>query len=356
MTNVDLPGRLGDPERSLATDPRANPKLVEALAKFELAGHGEAPPVTPEAPREALLEFIDAAEAGFDAVFDAWYTGLDAVAGVSSETLTVPGGDDNEIKLYVHRPEVAAGPLPCVYHIHGGGMVILEAAGANYVHWRDRLAATGLVVIGVEYRNGGGKLGPYPYPAGKDDCIAGLRWVLDHRDELGIGHLVVSGESGGANLTIATTLAAKRLGWLDEIAGVYAQCPYISGAYGAPPAALASLYENADYFIRNDLISVMVEVYDPDGAHASDPECWPLHATLAELERLPPFVVSVNELDPLRDEGLTFARNLAAAGVPVVSRMVNGTCHAGDLLLPLELPEVYAASVRDVSGFVTSLA
>ena len=52
-------------------------------------------------------------------------------------------------------------------------MVLLEAAGATYGRWRDELAATGLVVVGVEFRNGGGKHGPYPYPAGLNDCAAG---------------------------------------------------------------------------------------------------------------------------------------------------------------------------------------
>ena len=166
----------------------------------------------------------------------------------------------------------------------------------------------------------------------------------------------MSGESGGGNLTIATVLDAKRQGWVDEIAGVYAQCPYISGTWHAPPPELVSQHENDGYFLRCDLMAVLAEVYDPGGAHATDPFCWPYHATVEDVAGLPPFVVSVNELDPLRDEGLAFARTLAAAGVSVVSRTVNATSHAGDLLFPGALPDVHAASVRDVGGFVRSLA
>jgi hypothetical protein len=32
-----------------------------------------------------------------------------------------------------------SGPLPCVYHLHGGDMVVLTAAGPTYVRWRDEL-------------------------------------------------------------------------------------------------------------------------------------------------------------------------------------------------------------------------
>ena len=45
-------------------------------------------------------------------------------------------------------------------------MVIGAAADPNYRRWRDELAAAGLVAVGVEFRNGAGKLGNHPFPAG----------------------------------------------------------------------------------------------------------------------------------------------------------------------------------------------
>lgn len=352
---VELPGRLGDPDRSLATDPRTDPRMLAALAAFGLDQRTEPPPVTPASPRDEQLAFCASAEEGFEALFAALYEGLPAIDGVSSETVAVAGGDGNEIKLYVHRPAAATEPLPCVYHIHGGGMVLLQASGPAYARWRDELAATGLVIVGVEYRNGGGVLGNHPFPAGLDDCMAGLRWVLDHRQDLGVAGVVVSGESGGGNLTLALTLRARRDGLIDELAGVYAQCPYISNAWATKPANLPSLHENDGYFIGCDLMSVLAEVYDPGGTHADDPTCWPYQATVADLAGLPPHVISVNELDPLRDEGLAYYRRLLAAGVPAASRTVNGTCHAGDLIFRAAIPDVYAATVRDLRGFVGSV-
>ena len=41
--------------------------------------------------------------------------------------------------------------------------------------------------------------------------------------------------------------------------------------------------------------------------------------------------------------------------VPVYSRTVNGTCHAADVLFPKAVPDVYAATVRDIKGFADSL-
>ena len=39
---------------------------------------------------------------------------------------------------------------------------------------------------------------------------------------------------------------------------------------------------------------------------------------------------SVNELDPLRDEGLLYYKKLLAAGIDASSITINGTVHAGE--------------------------
>ena len=65
-------------------------------------------------------------------------------------------------------------------------------------------------------------------------------------------------------------------------------------------------------------------------------------------------MISVNELDPLRDEGLAYYRNLAAAGIPVIGRTVHGTSHAADEFFDV-LPEVCQETMRSIVGFAKSL-
>ncbi|WP_225984089.1 alpha/beta hydrolase fold domain-containing protein [Epidermidibacterium keratini] len=334
-----------------------DPRLLATLAAYGLDTNGAPPPLPPDAPVEQIIAFADATENGFAGLFAAMFNGVPPVEGVTRETITTQGGDGNEITLFVHRPASADGPLPGVYHIHGGGMVLLAAANPEYVWWRDRMAATGLVVVGVEYRNGAGKLGPHPFPAGLRDCIAGLRYTLDHRDDLGISQVIVSGESGGGNLSLATSITANNEGWVDEISGVYAECPYISGAYADPPPELTSLHENDGYFLRCDLMALLVSAYDPGGENLRNPRAWPLNASTPDLAGFPPTVISVNELDPLRDEGLQFLRNLWAAGVPARGRVTPGTTHAGDILLgPVNAPELTDATAEDLRAFAYAVA
>ena len=350
-----LPGRLGNPTGELKDDIRADPRMIAAMEPLELHVAPPPTPVTGASPIDEILEYSTVAEAGFDMLGGVLIAGSPDVEGVTSYTEVIKGVDGNDINLYIHKPTNATGPLPCIVHTHGGGMVILQAAGEGYVRWRDELAAAGLIVVGVEFRNGAGTLGPHPFPAGLNDCASAAQWVSDNREQLGVSKVIMSGESGGGNLAIATTLKAKQDGWLSAIDGVYAQCPYISNAYATKSPALTSLYENDGYFLDCENLGALAKAYDPEGRNATNPLAWPYHAATSDLEGLPPHVISVNQLDPLRDEGLAYYRALLAAGVSAVSRTVNGTCHAGDCLFRTAMPDVYLATVRDIKSFADSL-
>jgi acetyl esterase len=355
MTTPHLPGRLGNPDSTLANDPRSDPRMIAAMTPLGLADRTPPQPVTLDTPLESLHEFNTMAEAMFDAVFTMTTAEVAPITGVTRTVEVIRGIDGNDITLYMHRPSNVEGPLPGLLHLHGGGMTILEASSASYQMWRDHLAATGLVVCGVEFRNASGKLGPYPFPAGLNDCTSALLWFGEQRERLGVTKIVVSGESGGGNLSLATTLKAKRDGHTHLIAGVYAQCPYISNAYESPVPELTSLFENDGYFLSCEQMGVMAMLYDPSRESARNPLAWPYHASADDVAGLPPHIISVNELDPLRDEGLAYYRKLAAAGVAVAARTVNGTCHAGDCIFGAAMPEVFAATIRDIKGFADSL-
>ena len=73
---------------------------------------------------------------------------------------------------------------------------------------------------------------------------------------------------------------------------------------------------------------------------AKDPLAWPMFAGESDVDGLPMTVISVNECDPLRDEGIEFYRFLNEAGVPARCRQVMGTVHGS---------EVFAVSCPDVA-------
>ena len=111
-----------------------------------------------------------------------------------------------------------------------------------------------MVVIGVELRDPAGGHGPQRHLADLSDCAEVLAWAHARRATLGLSSLIVAGQSGGANLALATTLRAKRAGRLGVIDGVYALAVHLGrlrlvGAHKF--AHLPSLLENDGYVVNS---------------------------------------------------------------------------------------------------------
>lgn len=349
----ELPGRLGNKDLTINEDKRINQNLLQAMKKNGLDGEAPAPPLTYQSTREEIQEYNDGLESVYTSVFADIFSAIELPDGLINETKAIKGEDGNKVKLYVTKRANASGDVPGILHLHGGGMAIMKANDPNYIYWRHKLASTGLVVVGVEFRNTAGVLGNHPFPAGLNDCVSALKWVYEKKKELGISKIIVSGESGGGNLSIATALKAKQDGIVNYIDGVYAQCPFISNLYGKGNTELKSLSENDTYFLRGDALGLTASLYD--GINSKNPIAWPYHADSSMLKGLPPHAITVNELDPLRDEGLAYSEKLKKAGISVSSKIIRGTVHAAENIFPLEIPEIHNQAIQDIKNFSYNL-
>ena len=335
----------------LQRDPRIDPRIKAVFGEFGL------PPMPDVTSREALIaeETSPEAQAGLEAV-EAFYasTGADEVHvpdGLETSTLRFASEPDgNEVQILFMRPKGAA-VRPCVYYIHGGGMSALSCFDANYQVWGRTIAAQDVAVAMVDFRNAvhpSSAAETAPYPAGLNDCVAGLRWLHSHAAELQIdpGRIVVAGDSGGGNLTLATALKLRREGDVHLLAGVYALCPYIAGMW--PDLRYPSTIENDGIFLsingNRAAMGYGIEAYD-----VRDPLAWPAFATIEDVRGLPPVVISVNECDPLRDEGVAFYRLLLAAGVNARCRQVMGTVHATEVF-PAICPDISRDTARSIAA------
>jgi acetyl esterase/lipase len=66
-------------------------------------------------------------------------------------------------------------------------------------------------------------------------------------------------------------------------------------------------------------------------------------------------MVSVNECDPLRDEGIDFYRKLMNAGVQAQCRQVMGTAHGAELFTST-VTDISRVTARDIRGWVDECA
>ena len=270
----------------------------------------------------------------------------------TEEVVSQPDG--NTIHLQVIRPD-SDDTVACVYYIHGGGMTNLSCFDGMYRGWGKLIAANGVAVVMVDFRNAvvaSSVPEVAPYPAGLHDCLSGLHWTVAHAAELGIDpdRIVVAGESGGGNLTLATGMSLLRSGQIGLVKGLYALCPYLAGEW--PQDRLPSSVENEGILLalhsNRGRMGYGIEAFE-----AGDPLAWPLFATVEDVAGLPPVVISVNECDPLRDEGIEFYRLLLQAGVAARCRQQMGTMH-GTEVFTIACPDVSRDTARDIAGFARS--
>ena len=192
-----------------------------------------------------------------------------------------------------------------------------SAFGAMYRVWARVLAAQGVAVAMVDFRN---CVTPSsvpevePFPAGLNDCVSGLKWIVSQAEQLGVdaGRVVIAGESGGGNLTLATGMQLLRDGDIGLVSGLYALCPYIAGRW--PQDRFPSSVENEGILLNLHHNRGAV-AYGVEHFEAENPLAWPSFATVDDVAGLPRTFISVNEADPLRDEGVDFYRLLLDAGV-----------------------------------------
>lgn len=338
-------------------DRRMDPRVRELLASL-----GDTPLLYQSSnvsSREEALAIANSAQAlRAEAAMEAMLEAMDdpAVApteGLRISTEIIPSQPDgNSIKLQIIRPDTDE-TLPCLYYIHGGAMMTMSCFHGNYRAWGRLLAHQGLCVVMVDFRN---SLRPSsapevaPFPAGLNDCVSGVHWVRANAQALCVEptSIVLCGESGGGNLAIATTMKLVRDGHGHFIKGLYALCPYILGAW--PSAEYPSTIENADLLISVSNNHATM-AYGMDAYEQRNPLAWPSFADLEDVAGFPPTMISINECDPLRDEGIAFYRLLLEAGVHSHCRQLMGTVHANELL-SAAFPDFSRMTARDIRGWV----
>ena len=337
----------------IAADPRIDPRIKALFGAMEaLTTPGDV------ASREELLAELNqpgaaeraaATKAMMDMV-DNETVAPSAGLNIRTERFT-SSPDGNQINIQFIRPDTAE-RLACVYYIHGGGMQSMSAFDGMYRAWGKIIAAQGVAVAMVDFRNclqASSAPEVEPFPAGLNDCVSGLKWVSANADALNIdpARIIVAGESGGGNLTLATGLKLKQDGDLGLIKGLYAMCPYIAGQWPLPENPSSTENNGLLLELHNNRAQM---AYGIEAFEARNPLAWPSFATAQDIKGFPPTVISVNECDPLRDEGINFYRLLMHNGVAARCRQVMGTIH-GTEILAVSCPEISRDTASDMANF-----
>ncbi|MBB6424417.1 alpha/beta hydrolase [Sphingopyxis sp. JAI128] len=228
------------------------------------------------------------------------------IAHVEDRAIPGPAGDI-AIRIYDNRPDRETGPVMVFYH--GGGWVIGDL-DTHDPYCAEAARLLDMPVIAVDYR-----LAPeHPFPAAPEDCEAATRWVADHIPCTG---LVLSGESAGGNLTIATALSLR-----DKPAAK----PVIAIHPIYPAVTTHDDWQSYRDFGEGHLLTKgsMAWFGNHYAADSADYRASPLDFP---AEGLPPTLLVTAGLDPLRDQGRAYAAKLIEAGVPTTYREAKGNIH-----------------------------
>ncbi|HLZ68689.1 MAG TPA: alpha/beta hydrolase [Dehalococcoidia bacterium] len=262
----------------------------------------------------------------------AWYD------GVGTQT---PLGADVKVQ------EVSAGGVPAewvstpdagngvVLYLHGGGYVI--GSPTSHRELCSRIArASGARVLLLNYR-----LAPEsPFPAAVDDAVKAYRFLLAEGVEP--SKIIVSGDSAGGGLTLATLVALRDAGERLPAGGV----PLSAWTDLAQTGGTIQSKAEEDPIVTGEMLTGMSATY-LNGADNTHPLASPLYA---DFTGLPPLLLQVGTAETLLDDTRRAAERARAAGVDVKVEEYDGAFHVFQQMGP-DTPESQQA-LESIGSFV----
>ncbi|MDR6370002.1 acetyl esterase [Chryseobacterium bernardetii] len=237
------------------------------------------------------------------------------------EELHIPQ-ENHQIPVRIYRPKgKEIQQSSAIIYIHGGWFI----AGGYETHdavVRKLANKTGSVVIFIDYR-----LAPeHPFPAGLNDSLDSIKWVIENAESLGIDpdKIGIIGDSAGAALaTAVSTQIGKHLKFQVLI-------------YPAVDNQLNSktweTYENGPVLNKQGGIEAWAG-YLPE-EEKENPLAIPV--LIKAFKETPSTFIILAEHDPLLDDGKQLSENMKNAGVDITisfyKDMVHGFMHMGELL------------------------
>lgn len=231
------------------------------------------------------------------------------VVGSESENVAIEDlvaeVDGRQIRLRIHRPAGAAGPLPVIVNYHGGGWCLGSPEQSRWLATRVA-EQVGAVVVSPAYR-----LAPeHPYPAAVDDAWGVLQWITSHANDIGgdPDRIAVMGDSAGGNLAAVVALAARDADGpklrsqvlIYPAVEMYERWPSEDANANAPILTSSGMHKFTELYLAGQ--------YGTEDWRAS-----PIRAV--SHENLPPALILTAGHDPIHDHGQNYLDVLQSAGV-----------------------------------------
>ena len=183
---------------------------------------------------------------------------------------------------------------------------------------RQLCARSGWAVVTVRTR-----LAPEaPFPSEHDDAMAAYQWARSQLRDWGADptRVVLAGEGPGANLALSTALLARDsiaagrpvpvpdyLLLVTPWAGTATNTPSMSENGGSRPLTRSTVRWSQNLYASDDLRNPRIDL-----------------AARTDFQQMPPALIILAEIDPMRSSGEGLAARMAEAGVRTETRLYQG--------------------------------
>ncbi|KAK0624231.1 Alpha/Beta hydrolase protein [Immersiella caudata] len=284
----------------------------------------------------SILERRGATNAVREATAAAAYKKLAPWLNTLDHSIPTRDGSTIEARTYRLAGLVDSEPLPVHIHLHGGGFFFGSIASEDAICARIAFN-TSFIVLNVNYRH----TPEHTYPTAWNDVEDAFSWVHENAAALNAdpARVVVGGISAGASLAASLVLRQH----LDLVA---TDRPKIAGQVLMIPTTVhikcngpqlakmkdlkLSSWETCKDapILSRETCEFFTGLLTPDSTpNDDDLRINPGNVSADQVKGLPPTVVGVAGNDPLRDEGLLYAKMLAESGVPTDVHVFKGVPH-----------------------------
>lgn len=256
----------------------------------------------------------------------------DLVSRVQIQDYSINARDGEALEARIYRPTSLplSQPLPIYIHFHGGGFLFgtLSSEDATCSRLVTTLAERGTptIVFNVNYRH----TPKWHFPTAWNDTEDAFIWVHENITRIGglSDQVFVGGISAGAQLAASLCLAHtsgsnKAVAACPTIQGQVLMIPWLVQLDHYAPRQemlrtpeVSSLVQCANApVLPIERIKLFVSLLGDEVRPAGDDlRLNPGNATKKEVTSLPPTTFGIAGYDPLRDEGLFYAKLLSDSG------------------------------------------
>lgn len=217
---------------------------------------------------------------------------------------------ERRLPLRIYWPTLKQ--LPILLYFHGGGW----SRGSLNTHdalCRRIAKVSDCIVVSVDYR-----LAPeHPYPAAIEDAMAAYGWCQKNAGSLGGDgrRIAIGGDSAGGTIStsLSSQLAEMGIALPDFQLLIY---PSLDLTFSQ-----ASVQQYSDgFFLTKSALDYYAKNYGKDQSLKD----WRVSPLFYEhFAKLPPTIILTAECDPIRDDGVVYAKKLQAAGGKVASKNIG---------------------------------